>query len=309
LIFLSYDLNSEQFKRLYRQVTHNLSNFRRKAFAIVSQAVDEVEAQYWQGQNVEISLQESLSFLEALAQAVKTAVREPQPNPDPLARIAKPTFDWITLLRATGASWTVFDTIVYNPNGTCANQYPGATRQNQVDLWGQVAFAYDKDNLYVAFLVDDEGFVSYNGNDERFFLGDAPQLLLDMNLAGDYEDDRVNQDDLQMDFHPGVRQPGLNARAALWQLETLISRPFQVARVSATPTNSGYFLEAALPWEELGFKPQPGATLGIAASISDNDMSGINNQECMISTAPQRDWQNPSTWGTLTLGDSSGQTQ
>lgn len=90
LIFLGYDLNSEQFKRLYRQVTRNLSNFRRKAYAIVSQAVDEVETQYWQGQNVEISLQEPLAFLEALAQAVKAAVREPRPNPNPLARIAKP---------------------------------------------------------------------------------------------------------------------------------------------------------------------------------------------------------------------------
>ncbi len=216
--------------------------------------------------------------------------------------------DWATLLRASRISWTVFESIVYDPNGTCANQYPGTTRQNRVDLRGQVAFAYDEDNLYVAFLVDDDGYVSYNGNDERFFLGDAPQLLLDMDLAGDYEDDQVNQDDLQVDFHPGVRQPGLNARAALWQLETRTSRLFQAAQVSASSTNSGYFLEAALPWEALDFEPQPGATLGVAASISDNDTSGTNNQECMISTAPQRDWQNPATWGTLILG-TSGQTQ
>lgn len=217
--------------------------------------------------------------------------------------------DWITLLRASGTSWTVFDIIVYNPSGTCANQYPGATRQNRVDLRGQVAFAYDEDSLYVAFLVDDDGYVSYNGNDERFFLGDAPQLLLDMDLAGDYEDDRVNQDDLQVDFHPGVRQPGANARAALWQLETLTSRLFQAAQVSASSTNSGYFLEATLPWQALDFEPRPGVTLGVAASISDNDTSGTDNQECMISTASQRDWQNPTTWGTLTLGVSSSQTQ
>lgn len=190
--------------------------------------------------------------------------------------------DWITLLRASGVSWTVFDTIVYNPNGTCANQYPSTTRQNRVDLRGQVIFAYDEDYLYVAFLVDDDGYVSYNGNDERFFLGDAPQLLLDMDLAGDYNDDLVNQDDLQVDFHPGVCQPGLNTRAALWQLETRTSRLFQNARVRASSTDSGYFLEATLLWAALDFEPQPGATLGVAASISDNDTSGTNNQECMI---------------------------
>ena len=90
LIFLGYDLNDEQFKRLYGQVTRNLSNFRRKAYAIVTEPVDDIEARYWQGQNVEISLQKALPFLENLAQAVKQAAEQPPPNPNPLHQIAEP---------------------------------------------------------------------------------------------------------------------------------------------------------------------------------------------------------------------------
>ena len=69
-----------------------------------------------------------------------------------------------------------------------------------------------------------------------------------------------------------------------------------------TARSCGYFLEAALPWTSLGLPPLPGARLGLAASVSDNDTPGTDVQECMISTAPQRDWQDPTTWGTLLLG-------
>ena len=36
-------------------------------------------------------------------------------------------------------------------------------------------------------------------------------------------------------------------------------------------------------------------------NINDNDTPGSNAQECIISTAPQRRWDDPTTWGTLFL--------
>jgi len=56
-----------------------------------------------------------------------------------------------------------------------------------------------------------------------------------------------------------------------------------------------------VPWKYVGFVPQPGARLGIAASISDNDSPDTVVQEWMISTAPGREWKDPTTWGTLVL--------
>ncbi len=90
LIFLGYELESEHFKRFFRQVTRNLASFRRRAYAIVAEPVDEVEARYWEGQNVEIRVQDPIAFLESLAQAVKAAVRQPQPVANPLSSLIQP---------------------------------------------------------------------------------------------------------------------------------------------------------------------------------------------------------------------------
>jgi hypothetical protein len=207
--------------------------------------------------------------------------------------------DWDTLAGGSGVDWTAFDTVVYDP--ACANRYPG--NEGAVDLSARVSFAYDDSYLYVAFLVDDDGYVGYSGDDQRFFLGDAPQLLLDMNLPGDFPESTLSQDDLQTDLYPGLKTSNgpYTGRANLWRPDTLSSREFSEARVAVSSTDTGYFVEAALPWASFGFTPLPGARLGLAASVSDNDTPGTDTQECMISTAPQRDWQNPTTWGTLLL--------
>jgi hypothetical protein len=91
LIFLGYDLNSDQFKRLFRQVTRDLSSFRRQAYAILPQPLDEVEVRYWRDQNVEIHAQDPIPFLEDLARAVKSASKQPRPSTNPVAHVATPT--------------------------------------------------------------------------------------------------------------------------------------------------------------------------------------------------------------------------
>ena len=205
--------------------------------------------------------------------------------------------DWQTLAQVSGQPWTPIETIVYNP--ACANSYAGS---RSTDLRGDLLFAYDPDKLYVAFQVEDDGYVYYQGADERFFLGDAPQLLLDLDLPGDFDDSQNSADDVQIDIHPGLRTPGLDPRAALWTLAPrLSSRLLQEAQVAASPMPDGYFVEMAIPWQVLGLEPGAGLAIGVAASISDNDTANTENQECMVSTAPNRNWQDPTTWGTLVL--------
>ncbi|HEX9925619.1 MAG TPA: sugar-binding protein, partial [Anaerolineae bacterium] len=180
-------------------------------------------------------------------------------------------------------------------------RFPGASTA-ATDLGGQVHFAYDETNLYVAFQVDDDGYVKYSGDDETYFLGDSPQLSLDMDLLGDFNDGNRSADDWQVDFLPDLEA----SRVALWQLGTLTSRSFDEARLAVAPTAAGYLLEAALPWASFSITPQPGDRLGLAANINDNDTPGANAQECIISTAPEREWNVPTTWGTLLLRPGSG---
>ncbi len=197
--------------------------------------------------------------------------------------------DWETL----PGQWTEFNTITFNQS--CATRYPNSNLPT--DLAGRVRFAYDNTFLYVAFQVDDDGYVGYSGEDQTYFLGDSPQLSLDMDFLGDYGDASRNSDDWQVDFLPTPDAPQI----ILWQLGSLSARPFAEAQVAVTPTASGYFLEAALPWSAFNLSPKAGDRLGLAANINDNDSPNTNSQECIISTAPDRQWDVPSTWGTLLL--------
>ncbi len=201
--------------------------------------------------------------------------------------------DWDTLAQQSGIDWTSFSTITYNNN--CDQRYPDSG--SLTDLSGRVQLAYDDQNLYLAFIVNDDGFVPYLGPDDRYFLGDSPQLLLDLDLNGDFDNPKLTADDIQIDLYPDFE----TSRAVLWQLSTLSSQSLTAALIKTVPTDTGYFLEASIPWQLLHIEPQPGDRLGIVASISDNDTPDTDNQECIISTSPKRDWRNPTTWGTILL--------
>ncbi|MDX1521637.1 MAG: sugar-binding protein, partial [Anaerolineae bacterium] len=199
--------------------------------------------------------------------------------------------DWDALPGSNQAAWTRFETITYDD--ACLSRFPG--REAMIDLSGQVRFAYDDEALFVAFQVEDDGYVGYNGEGQEFFLGDSPQLSLDLELLSDLDDSERSADDWQIDFHPDPANP----RAVLWQLGSLAARDFSEAIVASRFDQANYVLEAMIPWSSLDFRPQPGDRIGLAANINDNDTPGTNRQECIISTAPLRAWNNPTTWGTL----------
>ena len=173
--------------------------------------------------------------------------------------------------------------------------FPG--QEVTVDLAGQVRFAYDEEFLYVAFQVEDDGSVLYGGDALEYFLGDSPQLSLDSELLGDFAETQRSADDWQIDFYPDPASP----EAVLWELGALSSRSFAEASVAVTRDGANYVLEAALPWQGFGLAPQAGDRFGLAANVNDNDTPETDAQECIISTAAQRTWNDPTTWGTLFL--------
>jgi hypothetical protein len=201
--------------------------------------------------------------------------------------------DWDSLAGQSGVGWSDISAITYNE--ACAARYPDSG--DLEDLAGRMQLAYDAQNLYVAFVVNDDGLATYTGPDERYFLGDSVQLLLDLDLNGDFDTTRLSEDDIQIDLLPNAANP----LAALWRLSTLTAGPLVDASLAAAPTDTGYFIEAAIPWPALNTNPQPGDRLGVVASINDNDAPATNAQQCIISTSPQRDWRNPATWGTVLL--------
>lgn len=205
--------------------------------------------------------------------------------------------EWLALQEIDPKAPVSSFTIVYDRG--CDRRYPDAP--NQPDLGARVALAYDQQFLYVNFTVLDDGYEGFLGEGELFFNGDAPQILLDLDLAGDFAENRLSPDDIQLDFLPGREAPGDAPLVAFWQLDEVTSTVLPDALIDSRWVGLGYFLEAAIPWDVLGVDPQPGQTFGFAASVSDNDTPGTDVQECMISTAPERNWQDPTTWGTLIL--------
>ena len=63
----------------------------------------------------------------------------------------------------------------------------------------------------------------------------------------------------------------------------------------------GYMLEAVIPWQDLDISPTPGLVLGLALNANDNDTPGTAVQEVMKSHVATRAFQDPTSWGTLTL--------
>ena len=71
--------------------------------------------------------------------------------------------------------------------------------------------------------------------------------------------------------------------------------------VAARQMAQGYHLEAAIPWQDLSLSPTPGLVIGLALNVNDNDTPGTAVQEVMKSHVATRAFQDPSSWGSLTL--------
>ena len=255
-----------------------------------------------------------------------SAFRRPPENGEFLAALALDAIsidgsreDWFVVARASGVSPTLIEAIVWDQACSIFNAYGIPSFDAQTDLLGEVMFAYDLEYLYALFVVYDESFAPYEGGDTYVFQGDAPQLIFDTDLLGDFDDTVVSKDDIEFDLHPGYAiESGDDVGslygtegeyAAFWNLGDFLQIGAEASRfakeviVASEFTFDGYIVEAAIPWASLNIPGRVlvGEVFGVAASISDNDRPETNVQECMISSAPGRSFRDPTTWGTLFL--------
>ena len=80
----------------------------------------------------------------------------------------------------------------------------------------------------------------------------------------------------------------------------ILDAPGHDVRLAARQTESGYTMEAAIPWADLGLSPSAGLVIGLALNANDNDTPGTAVQEVMMSHVASRTLTDPDGWGTLT---------
>jgi len=167
------------------------------------------------------------------------------------------------------------------------------------DLSGIFFITWDTDNLYVGVEVTDDQHVQ-NESGRTMYKGDDIEIQLDAELEADFAEDKLSDDDHQIGLSAGNfddRPP----EAYVWLPS---ERSGAMIEMAARQTANGYVLEAAIPWWVLGVQPQPERAYGFALSLSDNDTPGTSEQECMVSTSPNRTtYSNPTLLGNLVLMD------
>lgn len=211
----------------------------------------------------------------------------------PGARIAAPYVETAPVIDGELDEWNQEE---YGVNSVV---YGAARVSSGADLGGTVMVAWDEDNLYIAARVTDDTYAQ--GDTGRYlYLGDSLEVLLDTNLSADRLVRSLSPDDYQLGVSPGSPEAGQAVEAYLWYPGSLEGGRSQVV-IDAVETANGYQAEIAIPWEVFRVSPDGGEQYGFAFSISDNDLTGQDVQQSMASTAPDRDFTDPTTWGTLTL--------
>lgn len=162
------------------------------------------------------------------------------------------------------------------------------------DLSASAFLAFDAANLYVAVRVTDD-FFSQPSLGADLHLGDSVEVQLDTDLAGDFSQGVYSDDDWQIGLSPGDFA-GQAAEAFVWRPKASATG----IRVASRKIESGYIVEAAIPWQLLGLDAAQTSRIGIAVNVSDNDYPGPA-QVTMVSSVPSRSWDDPRTFGTLVL--------
>ncbi|CUS05144.2 conserved protein of unknown function [Candidatus Promineifilum breve] len=219
------------------------------------------------------------------------------PQPPPASDVVAPRAAAPPTIDGNAAEWAGLP--VYSSPHVV---FTGDTWDGSDDLAASWQVSWDDTYLYlIANVADDIHAQTQTGN--LAFRGDSIELQIDADRAGDYGP-TLSLDDFQISLSPG--DFGAIAPSAFRFQGTAsgemrdATTPHTIA-VTATPTGTGYVLEAAIPWRDLGITPAPGLVIGLAVNVNDNDRPGTAAQEMMKSSAPNRRFADPTTWGTLTL--------
>lgn len=171
--------------------------------------------------------------------------------------------------------------------------------KNSADLNSSFKAAYDANYLYIAVKVVDDVY-SQISTGYNLYLGDSLEILMDTNYDGDFYTKNLSPDDYQIGISPGKKVIEGEKEAYLYYPATIRGALSQVM-VASRSIDNGYEVEAAIPWSVFNVQPYSGMHFGFAVSVSDDDNPGKAAQDSMVSSARNRRFLNPTTWGDLIL--------
>lgn len=170
---------------------------------------------------------------------------------------------------------------------------------NASDVSGIFMVAYDEEKLYLAIRVIDDVF-SQPFQGSELFKGDSIIVSLDTDLQGDFYERVNNLDDYRVGLSPGDFS-SLPPEAYIWIPQETRGDEISVA---SSKTSNGYIIEAAIPWWNFqNFEVRDAKALGFDISINDKDF--LEERELAISSSPSLDWNDPTSFGTLVLLDTT----
>ncbi len=171
--------------------------------------------------------------------------------------------------------------------------------KNSADLNSSFKAAYDGNYLYIAVKIVDDVY-SQISTGYNLYLGDSLEVLMDTNYDGDFYTKNLSPDDYQIGISPGKKVIEGEKEAYLYYPATIRGSLSQVL-IASRSIDNGYEVEAAIPWSVFNVQPYSGMHFGFAVSVSDDDNPGKAAQDSMVSSARNRRFLNPTTWGDLIL--------
>jgi len=167
------------------------------------------------------------------------------------------------------------------------------------DLSATFQMGWDEDHLFIGATVVDNLHVQEASGDQ-LFRGDSVELLLDTDVMDDYYDNEADNDDYQLGISPGRTLSAASPENYLWAPELLAGSQNEV-EVGVVETSDGYVIEIAIPWDVFSVTPMTDQHFSFAFAVSDNDKPETVQQQTMISNAPRRHYNDPTTWLDLVL--------
>ncbi len=128
------------------------------------------------------------------------------------------------------------------PNAEMASGYVvfgGANWVNANDLNSSFKTAYDVNYLYIAARVIDDIYAQ-NATGHDIYLGDGLEILLDTNLAGDYNIKTLSSDDYQLGISPGKGAIAGAKEAYIWYPKNAQGTRTQVV-IAPQASEGGYW--------------------------------------------------------------------
>ena len=168
------------------------------------------------------------------------------------------------------------------------------------DSHANIYLNWDETHLYVLADVSDDVLSFNHGPSREIYRNDAVELFFDGQADGSKSPGTYQSDDSQWGLSNTPKGP------VVWTW-TRVDAPSKASMIGYSAktdtTNPGYYLEAAIPFSELGFKPAPGKLIGFAVNLDDDDTPDSTNpfeQDKVLGWAGTKsNWMDPSQFGYL----------